>query len=286
MRRLQQLSWLTLAAVAGMGLSACRPAPAPTAEENITNELVQPTPLPVADSLIDRERLLTFVARAASAYAAGADNSEADRALDGRRFEVRLRFGCGQPAVGEDVSGWAVDGGSKTLRLKAVPDLSFDDPLIRSLAGREGVEAVEGFWLKRPWLLTDACPAPRASDAKVPPPKSQPGNPPIEQETVQIAPRAPRIGIAQFFTTTDSRARRRSARPYETVKPLENGSELGAAGFNLVLSGRLTAGPAGRVIACGSASIDTWPDCIIFADIDQVRMERPEAREVIADWAN
>ncbi len=284
MHKLQQLLWLTLAAVTGIALASCRPAPAPTAEENLTNEAVQPTPLPVVESPIDRERLLTSVARAASAYAAGADNSEADRALDGRRFEIRLRFGCGQGTTG-DVSGWTVDESGKTLRLKAVPDLSFDDPLVRRLAGREGVEAVEGFWLKRPWMMTAACPAPRASEAKVPPQKDQPADPPIEEER-QIVPRAPRVGIAQFFTATDSRTRRRSARPYESVKPLEEGSELGVAGFNLILSGRLTAGPAGRVIACESASIDTWPDCIIFADIDQVRMERPETREVIAEWAS
>jgi hypothetical protein len=285
MHKLQQLPWLTLAAVAGMALAGCRPAPAPTADENITNELAQPAPLPVVEPPIDRERLLTSVARAASAYAAGNDNSEADRALDGRRFEVRLRFGCGRGAAGADVSGWTVDASSKTIRLKAVPDLSFDDPLVRNLAGREGVEAVEGFWLKRPWLLTAACPAPRAAEAKVPAQKGQTADPAIEEET-QLAPRAPRVGIAQFFTATDSRTRRRSARPYESVKPLEEGSELGVAGFNLVLSGRLRAGPAGRVIACGSASIDTWPDCIIFADIDQVRMERPETREVIAEWAS
>ena len=285
MHRLQQLSWLMLAAVTGMALAGCRPAAAPTAEENITNEVVQPPPLPVVEPPIDRERLLTSVARAASAYAAGADNSEADRALDGRRFEVRLRFGCGRGTTGDDVSGWTVDESSKTLRLKAVPDLSFDDPLVRSLAGREGVEAVEGFWLKRPWLLTAACPAPKASEAKVPLQRDPSANPAIEEE-MQIAPRAPRVGIAQFFTATDSRTGRRSDRPYESVKPLEEGGELGAAGFNLILSGRLTAGPAGRVIACGSASIDSWPDCIIFADIDQVRMERPETRKVIAEWAS
>ena len=286
MHRLQQLRWLTLAAVTGMALAGCRPAPSPTAEESARDELEQPTPLPVVERSINRERLLAAVARAASAYAAGADISEADRALDGKRFEVRLRFGCGQGASNEDATGWTIDPTSQTLRLKAVPDLSFDDRLVRTLAGLEGVEAVEGFWLKRPWLLTDACPAPKVFGAKPHSQKNQSADPPTEEASVRIAPQAPRVGIAQFFTATHSRTRRRSSRPYEAVKPLAQGSELGAAGFNLVLSGRLTAGPAGRVVACGSAIFDSWPDCVIFADIDKVWMERPETHEVIAEWAS
>ena len=167
--------------VAGMALAGCRPAPAPTADENITNQVVQPDASPVVQPPIDRTRLLTLVAQAASASAAGADNSKADRALDGKRFEVRMRFGCGESAAADRASGWTLDRDKKTLRIKAVPDLSKDDPVVRRLAGLEGaggaeggegaeaVEAVEGFWIKRPWLLTAACPAPLAPVAEAKP---------------------------------------------------------------------------------------------------------------------
>ena len=287
MHRLQQLPWLTLGFVAGVVLAGCRPVPDPGAEETVTNQPAQPAPRPIAEPPIDRERLLASVARAASAYAAGGDISQVDRALDGKRFEIRLRFGCGQPATNGNSNGWTVDADGKTVRLKAVPDISFDDPLVRRLAGAEGVEAVEGFWLKRPWLQTDACPRQPAPAPKPEPPSDEAADPPDETKAALIAPRdVPRVGIAQFFTETDSRTRRRSARPYEAVKSVDEIRGVQADGFNLVLSGRLKAGPAGRVIACGSASIDSWPDCLIFADIDQVRMERPETREVIAEWAS
>lgn len=287
MHRLQQLPWLTLGFVAGVALAGCRPAPDPGAQENIANQPAQPAPRPIVEPPLDRERLLASVARAASAYAAGTDNSEAERALSGRRFEIRLRFGCREAAADGNTNGWTVDADGKTVRLKAAPDISFDDPLVRKLAGAEGVEAVEGFWLKWPWLLTAACPRQPAPPPNPRPQAEEPAEPPAETKAVPTAPRSvPRIGIAQFFTETDSRTRRRSARPYEAVKSFEETRGVQANGFNLVLSGRLRAGPAGRVIACGSAGIDSWPDCLIFADIDQVRMERPETREIIAEWAS
>ncbi|MDQ3144262.1 MAG: hypothetical protein M3Q57_05210, partial [Pseudomonadota bacterium] len=67
--------------------NAVEPAPAPTSV------------LPLPDPVLDRAALLGAVAQAASAFAAGADDREAQGALDGRRFVVKLRFGCRGPAA-------------------------------------------------------------------------------------------------------------------------------------------------------------------------------------------
>ena len=47
---------------------------------------------------MDRAALLMEVAKAASASALGKDISNDLRKLDGKRFEVRIRFGCAPPA--------------------------------------------------------------------------------------------------------------------------------------------------------------------------------------------
>ena len=157
---------------------------------------------------LDRAALLEAVARAASAHAAGSDDSDAQAALDGRRFAIRLRFGCAGPTgeASTDALRWRVKSDA-SLEITATPDLSLDAP---QLAGAltQTVEAVEGFWIERPWLLSDACPAP-LGDANA-------------------TPTAPdhSIGIAQYYTAEGSRTERRSGRAYTSIAPIEAGAPL------------------------------------------------------------
>ena len=267
-----------------IAIAACQPEP----HSNGTDKVManggarQAPPLPIPEPSFGREQLLLAVARAASAHAAGAEDAEAQRALDGKRFEVRLRFGCVGLPVESARSGWTFDPDERVLRVRVQPNLAFDDPAVRGSAGPE-VEAVEGFWLHRPWMLTPACPR-RAAPA-------QPDGDELARATTQepqaaaISAAPQRVGIAQFFTATDSRTRRRSSRPFEAVRTLEQGQAPPAQGLNLVLSGRLKALPGGRVIACTSADLDRPPDCVASADIDRVRLERPEDGEVLAEWS-
>jgi hypothetical protein len=239
---------------------------------------------PSCRSPISRSRLLLAVIRAASAHSVGTDDSQAQRQLDGKRFEVRLRFGCdGQGPRGED-HGWSVDPDGRTLRLRVVQTLSLEDEPVRSLAG-DRVEAVEGFWLSHPWMLDANCPADQPATE---PDREQPEGPADQGEAIPSPPKGPaqQIGIAQFFTAEDSRARRRAERPFEAVKQLQEGESVGRQGFNLVLSGRLQARENGRVILCAGSGRDRPPDCVVSADIDRVWIERPEDQAVIAQWSS
>jgi hypothetical protein len=269
-----------LAALAFLG--ACQQ---PQAEDNVQQPAAEPPEqlpsVPRLDSL-DRGAILAAVAQAASAHAAGADDGGTQRALDGRQFELRIRFGCKGPstALREQWLGWSFDEESRTLRVRARPTLAGEDPLVQELGG-SGFEAVEGFWIPRPWLLQPICPATSALQAA-----------PLDDAAQQEArvdeplPRTPRIGIAQFFSETDPRTGRRSMRPYEAVKTLGPGTPLASQGFDLVLSGRLKALPDKRVIACAAKGAQSPPDCIISADFDRVRIEAPGAQEVIAEWSS
>jgi hypothetical protein len=271
------------AAVAiALAAAACRPVPREEAPEQ--NDAQQPSAipaLPVAEPPMDREALLIAVARAASAAALGSNTPDAQRDLDGKTFELRIRFGCaaGQVPAGPDPSySVKFDEKKRTLRLHAAPDMKLEPDRIAALGG-PNVEEAEGFWLQRPWLLTDGCPvelpAQKAGteEAASPPPGAAPSGP-------------GRIGIAQFFTTTDSRLGRRDNRAYEATKLLSEAEQPSAEGYTLVLSGRLRRLVPGSVISCRPTGADTPPDCIVSASIDRVRIENPQTKDVLAEWGS
>jgi len=252
-------------ATATLVLAACEASHPPedtnTAVDNTIAAPAPTLPLPATEQPLDRERLLLAVAQARSAHAAGADDRAAQAELDGDRFELRIRFGCGAPAT--DVAGNPAvrhDPEARTVELSASPDVDLSDPPVAAVAG-ENVEAVEGIWIPRPWLLRPAC-TPGASAA------------------------AHEVGIAQYFAPTDSRVGRRSERSYRHVIRLSEGQDPARPqGYDLVLTGRLRAGPAGRVIRCASGETHTMPVCLIGAQFVRVRIEDVERATTLADWS-
>lgn len=280
-------------------LCACQPEPqGPGNLQNADEPTLNLPAVPLPQPPLDRAAIFTAVAQAASAEAAGADDAEAQRALDGRQFETRIRFGCKGPSteLREEWLGWSFDREKGTLRVRAMPTILAEEQLLKTLGGDQ-FEAVEGFWIPRPWLLEAVCPATAAvssapaeraadpaSDETSAQPAAAPATAAEKKPITEQVPKWPRIGIAQFFTDTDPRTGRRSMRPYEAVKTLGPNQPIGSQGFNLVLSGRLTALPDKRVIACVAKGADSPPECIVSVDFDRVWIERPGDQEIIAEW--
>jgi hypothetical protein len=283
-----RIAWLVLATALASAIG-CRQ---PEAQDNAASPInaVEPAAprIPLPEPPMDRAALLMAIAQAASAHSAGSDDSEAQRRLDGKPFELRIRFGCRGPSndLGGEEAGWSFDRERRTLRVRATPTISGEDEVAARIAG-DAFEAVEGFWLARPWLLEAACPATAAVKAVPVPPETAdaPADRPAA-EPAHPATMVPKFGIAQFFTATDSRTGRRAMRPYETVKTLEQDEPVGSQGFDLVLSGRLRALPDKRIIACVSSGPDLPPNCIVSADFDRVRIERADNREIVAEWGS
>ena len=289
----------------GAVLAACVPGDPANEAGNETEEPALNLPaVPMPPPPLDRARLLAAVAEAASASASGLDDRQAQRAFDGRQFELRIRFGCRGPR--EDLQNyslsWSHDPQSGTLRVRALPTISAEDPIIAELGG-DAFEAVEGFWIPRPWLLEPVCPRaaaliqPAASPADTeaaagtdPPADEQSAGP--EQQSAdpaavaRPAPIGPKIGIAQFFTPTDPRTQRRDNRAYQSVTNVSPGQPLRSQGFNLVLSGRLRALPGRSVINCTAHGPGAPPDCVVSADFDRVWIERPDTKEILAEWGS
>lgn len=255
-------------------VAGCQPA---AQEEPVQNEAVNEAsplpPLPVAEPPMDRAGLLTAVAKAASASALGRIDSAEQRPLDGKRFEVRIRFGCATtPQLVKETAGpfnVRFNSEDRTLRLRAAPDLTLDEPQIAALAG-ERVEAVEGFWMRRPWLLADGCPAGPAD-------QQTDGTPQASDQ---------RVGLAQFFTATDSRTMRRDDRAYEATKVLGADEAPSRQGYNVVLSGRLRQLPQRRVILCRTRGAGAPPECVVSAQFDRVWIEEPSSKAILAEWGN
>lgn len=258
-----------------MALAGCESSRPPEQNQAApANNVTAPAPvaIPAPEQPLDRERLLLAVAQARSAYAAGADDRAAQAELDGDRFELRIRFGCGAPpAAPAGNPSVRHDAAARTVELSASADLDLSDSVVAATAG-DGIEAVEGIWLTRPWLLQAACP--RAASSS-----------PDEHAREAPAQGPHEIGIAQFFTPDDSRVGRRGQRSYRHVVRFQEGQDPARPqGYDLVLTGRLRAGPAGRVIRCAAPRSSAMPACLIAAEFEEVRMEDAERREVLARW--
>lgn len=240
--------------------------------------------LPVVDPPLDRAELLLAMTRAASDFAAGRDDAARQRTLDGRLFEVPLRFGC--TGTTDETRTWTFDEATGVLRLRVEPDLTIGAPAVRDLGFSE-FEAIEGFWLQRPWLLDSACPAsdpsPEATGEAAPSEAADDSDDSAPEE--QTTPAAPRFGIAHFYTADDSRTLRRDSRAYQATRKLAAGEAPSTEGYDLVLSGRMSRMPDGRVIACAGRNPDRPPTCVVSVTFDRVAIRRPGG-EIVADWSS
>lgn len=250
-----------------LALAACQrepqPAPPPAAKPE-TPPVVSVAPAPV----LDRAGLLQAMDIAASAFVAGREVGGAS--LAGRRFVVRQAFGCGAPSEAAEA---AADGLAAVAWAKDRQSLKFSlapaDWLQSGVVGGDdsGLEAVEGFWLARPWLRTEACPAMAggASTSDQPSPQT--------------------VGLAAVFKPNGARTGRRNGRAYEFTLRGEDGQPPvpSAQGYRLVLEGRMTTFADGRAIHCRAAAADQRPVCIGAVQLDRVAFEDADGL-MLSEW--
>lgn len=276
---------------AAAAVSACTRATQSDNEASTENAAREPSTnlsaqVPLPQPPMDRAALLHAVAEARSAAAAGADDLQAQRALDGQQFELRIRFGCGGPTDADaSALGWTFDRARRVLRIRATPTISTADALVERLKPADA-EAAEGFWLPRPWMLHGACPAAKTAGPSQEARSSLSATGKPTSSKLVESPASEKVGIIQFFTESDPRTLRRDRRSYEATRTLEEGAPASGDGFDLVLEGRLRSTAGGRVVLCHAAGPDRPPDCLVSARVDRVRFERPGTGETIAEWGS
>jgi hypothetical protein len=252
---------------------ADKPAAAPT-------HIEVPSP-PLLPPPLGRAALLQAIASARSAFAAG----QADTApgLTGRRFAIRQAFGC-QGTSGSDASagGGAIPGVARwtwgrkqqTIEISLTPADWTTAPALT--AEGSAWEAVEGYWLTRPWLWTEGCPTGAASPENAdgtsrPSPESASGGAALVS------------GLAAVFAPESSRLGRRDGKAFALTLRGDASLEPPANGYRLVIEGRFAAFPEGRAIRCHASSVDQAPVCVAAAEIDRVAFEDSDGK-LLKEW--
>jgi hypothetical protein len=224
---------------------------------------------------LTRGDLVSAAGQAASAFSEGKPLTSADP-LVGRRFAVRLPFGCNGPtpadaSVGEGggLAAWTWGPDRKTIQLRMAPSDWTGSAMLAKAGASDNWEAVEGFWIPRPWLASESCPAVRSDPL-------QTGVSPASPQTV---------GLAAIFEAGGSRLGRRNGRAYEYTVRAKGGAPLvrPEAGFRMLLEGRVTSFPSGRAIECRASGPDERPVCIVAIELDRVAYE-DSSGSTLSEW--
>lgn len=265
---------LLAVALAGCEQSPREPQPDPN------SQAIAPTPVasatqPRALPVLTRGDLVSAIGQAASDYAGGVVHENADP-LVGRSFSVSVAFGCSGPVANPTETGdapglasWAWGPDRQTIELQMTPGDWAGTNLIAGSADAPDWEAVEGFWISRPWLASEACPQVRAD--------------PLAAGTVSPSPQS--VGLAAVFEAGGSRLGRRNGRAYSYTVRAEGGAPLAAPteGFRLVLEGRTNSFPDGRAIRCRASGPDQRPVCVVATILDRVAFQTADG-SVLTQW--
>lgn len=255
---LQRLKWLPPGVlIAGLCVvAACQRQPEAKPPQHKAAAPAEPAPPAIRDDSLDRQAVIVAALQAMTSAALGQNDAAAQRALRGRKFAIRIRFGC--PGITDPDRGWSYDQKKHVLRVK-VQSGTTEGALPKSDLLASEYQGGVGFTLGRPWLLGAGCPVGGFAAA---------------------APAGPAIVIAQLFTDSDSRVLR-PKRDYELTKAIEPNQQPGD-GLDLVLSGRLAELSDGRPIHCAAEA--GAPACIVSATIDRVAIENPSSGELLGEW--
>lgn len=221
---------------------------------------------------VGRASLMTAFASAADATAAGRPLPDLNKQLVGRTFTLRFPFSCDSHAGKEERSwaGWTFDQSKRTLKLFAAPERWNEAGWVKSIAGDAAYEAVEGFWIDRPWTSSEECPVSSRPDI----------------DSVTSVPLRQTAGIAQFFAPDSPRTFQRGTRAYAHTIRVRDGEEITGRNFRLSVDGRVTGFPDGQPIRCWQDSPNLRPVCLMAVELARVAFEDSPAGNVLVEWRN
>jgi hypothetical protein len=219
-------------------------------------------------AVLGKAELLAVVRDAASIFAARGELGSHTKMLQ-RRFSVRIAFGCYEDGNNAGQTSLTFNPDYKSASLSATPADWTTSLVIQGFPWKDGIEAVEGFWLPRAWTDSEACP------------------PQINyiQPIFPTAPAAQTIGLAQLFPVDAARQARHSAKPYFFSRKLPAGEpELRNRSYFLLLEGRITGFPDGNDLHCWMEGAAHRPVCLFGVEFDNVAFEDAETGKALASW--
>jgi len=223
------------------------------------------SPAPILQGPLGRTDLISAAAATADSFAFGIPPRGFLQGLAGRRFKIRIPFGCGGSSRDSDEPlRWDYDPDRQRLRLRvAAEDLSAVD-WVQPLIGDSQAESIDVFWLSRPWTSSEECPASTSTG-------------------LGAAATGNTLGLAQVSLPTNSRVGRLKE-PFTAQTRLSADGFVPEKGLHLLLEGRIANWPIGRPIACVGPDPKQRPVCLIGAELERVAVENPIDRSVLADW--
>lgn len=220
-----------------------------------------PEPVVIPDVTLQRADLLRLGEAAADSASGGPAVQDM---LDGKRFTIRIPFGCGDlDADATGAFGAHYDADEGTLRVKVQPQDWTQLPWVAAELERREADGAAGFWLPRPWTRNEACPA----------------------EGAEVANPVSNLGIVQIFNSASTRVAQRRGRPFEaTVQLAPEDANLGK-GLRLVIEGRVARWPDSRdTVLCHADGPYQRPSCLVGAEFDRIAIENESSGEQLADW--
>ncbi|QDP18910.1 hypothetical protein [Sphingomonas xanthus] len=255
-----------------------------------------PTP-PITEAVMGRADLIALAADAADQAAGGVQ--VADWRV-GRRFLLRMAFGCDGPVEKIETSGWSYNAEDQSLRVRVAGADWTETPWVQQRLGDLPVDSIEGYWLPRPWTSSETCPPPAPVPAPVPAPAAgdadgsgEAGKKDAHAAAVPagappkaLSPaRTSSLGIATFSDPDASRVGQRRGRPLEIVQRVPPEQVPQSGGLQLVIEGRIAAIPGGREsVLCQSAGPYLRPTCLVATAIERVAVVNPGDGKVLGEW--
>ena len=269
-------------------LTSCQKPSEPAAPE-------APAPAPptvVLDSTLNRAALLAALSEARTATA---DGRPRDAALSGRTVSVRLPFGCdgaGSTEQAQPGLPTLARGDDGSLMLKVLPeDLAASDLVVTP--GADGAatpspwEAVEGFWIARPWSGLDACRPGEPALMAVQTAEETEAEDELKVGGIASPAGTERTsGLAAVFETGGSRLGRRQGQAYVHVIRGDKGVDPTPApgGYALRLEGRLTAFADGKAVHCVQKDAESRPVCVAALRLDRLAFEDGATGALLSEW--
>lgn len=234
----------------------------------------KPTPKPrQVPAVVGRAELIRLAAAAADAAAGGSDLAPQIAQVAGRRFELRLPFGCHGPAREDsnDMMRWRYDAKDQALRIHVSP-VSWGPQDWLEVNGVADVETIEGFWITRPWTSSEACPveADRPTALGV--------------EPLMIPGQT--LALGQLFFEDGTRRGRRDGAPYESVVRIPEDALDVSEGLRLRISGRIARARGFGPIECRQpTNAEQRPICFVSVVMDELAIENPVSKKTLATWS-
>jgi hypothetical protein len=241
---------------------------APSAPAPVAVPAPEPSPTSGPEKLIGRAEIIGLGAAGADALASGTQLPQHLAALAGKRFELALPFGCdGSAPDGSSMPmRWRYDEAAGALRIHVAPVTWSPAEWSRDPAT---LEAMEGFWIERPWSSAETCLKAGAVSAA---PSTEPVTLPGQS-----------LGVAQLITTNTARQLGREGKPYQAVVKIDGKRPL--SGLSLRLRGRIDRFPDGQPVRCRQpGGREQRPICLVAISLDTVGIHDPAKDETLALW--